>query len=145
MKYKGIVIGGIVGAIIGLLMILKDYPEPFVTIAFYIFGVAIVGILLGWALFLINKKTKEWKIGAIIGFAMGLFGYFSFGVKPQTFLIKPALSIVSIADKIFGFVPAEWGEEGMLFIAVFGAPIIYAVLGVLIGFIIGKIRRKNDK
>lgn len=86
-----------------------------------------------------NKKWPGWVKGGIIGLIFGLIGYF----------FKHTL-IVSL---LWGFLPSRFldlfllhkaGTNVSLFFSVSIAPIFYLVVGVLIGWVVEKIKSRNN-
>ncbi|MBI2650283.1 hypothetical protein HYX04_03140 [Candidatus Woesearchaeota archaeon] len=93
-------------------------------------------------------KLKYWQKGGVIGLIFGLIVfYFSF----SPFYDSPFL-IILIALPYLSFATILWilnalpndplAPEGIVVIAVYLSPIFYTLLGILIGLIIGKIKKK---
>lgn len=140
MKHKAIWIGGIVGAIVGLIIIfpftqfshiLYDF-DIFVIVVLSVLFYTLVGLLFG---FIKRKYKLKWFIiGGIIG---GIWGMLSFFMGILTFEEHVSKSFLFLPFYIaYGII----GERALLL-----SPIIGILIGVLIVFIIKKIKSKYNK
>ena len=136
-RNKSVWLGAIIGAVIGLciwlwgLLLVGERldAEEWLSMIILIFGVGFVGALFGQVVSLINHRTRRWKIGALIGFSIGIFIILlSFHTNALVIINKPALFILSV----LGF-EKGWFRLGL---AIYSAPLIYSLIGAVIGLFV---------
>ena len=90
------------------------------------------------------SKLKLWQKGGIIGFIFGLIVSLGGSLLPilGLFLIFLSLLIIFIFAGLNMLSDDPWGPEGIAAIAFLLSPIFYALIGALIGLIIGKVKKK---
>ena len=91
------------------------------------------------------KKLKYWQIGGIIGLIFGLTSIYSYNISPFPsifFVALPYLFLITLFWVLNALPDDPLGAEGIVAIAFLLSPIFYTLLGILIGIIIGKIKKK---
>lgn len=81
------------------------------------------------------KKGSYWQKGFYIGFIVTIISFFGHQIFPPLYILAtPTIFLALLSFENGGFLGT---------IALFISPIIYPILGALIGFIIGKVKVKK--
>lgn len=92
------------------------------------------------------RKLKYWQKGGIIGLIFGLIALFVMYNYVSTFsnifIVLPYLFFVTILWILNALPNDPLAPEGIVVIAIFLSTIFYTLLGILMGVIIGKIKKK---
>ncbi len=92
-----------------------------------------------------EKRKRYWLRGGIIGFVIGVMSLVSFLMG--SFGIAYYIGIVSvfIGGLILGVLPDLVGKFMSVFsFGIFTAPVIYFIIGIIIGGVYGRIKSKKD-
>ena len=92
------------------------------------------------------KKLKYWQIGGIIGLIFGLIVMNGYMSPFMTIFVALPYLILATLLWILNALPSDpLGPEGLAAIAIILSPLFYTVLGILMGIIVGKIKKKQQK
>jgi len=141
---KGVILGGVIGLLFIIIALIIDAPKInrlpeflILMLIIYVLFPALLGAIIGFFSARIKNKFVFW--GGIIGLIVGLFSIPLFETRIGILFLYP----LAILLKLILYISRETnvGEGGGIIAILFHIP-LWTLIGALIGWIVGKVRKK---